>query len=312
MTDHFIPVSDTHTIRVIEVTHPANDQSGPYVAFMHGGPGSGVNLEHIDYIDFSYFRVLLIDQRGAGKSTPLGELRENNLQLLIDDVECVREYFDIDCWYITAGSWGSTLALAYAIKYPQRVQGMILRGVFLGREQDTQWLYRADGASRFYPEQWREFSLHREWNDSKELLHTYSSDLANQDVETRLNAAYRWICWASVSMAIPSAYNELTMQDKRSLHAKASIMCHFLSNKCFLPTSNYILENIAAIQTIPLWIVHGREDVICPPDIAWTLAQAHGSAHLQYLDNVGHSPSEAKTRSALMNIFNELKEAMEA
>lgn len=155
--EHYFQVSSLHRIRVLEAGNP----SGPCVLFVHGGPGSGVNTDWIDYIDCTHFRVILIDQRGAGKSRPLGELKENTLPDLIADIETVRKHLNVENWYVTGGSWGSVVALAYAIEHPKTVLGLVLRGVFLGTESEIDWLYAPNGAARFYPDVWELFTLGR-------------------------------------------------------------------------------------------------------------------------------------------------------
>lgn len=299
----FLSVSELHCIRVLE----AGNSKGPCVVFMHGGPGSGVKLEQIDYIDPEYFRIILIEQRGAGKSTPAGETNENNLNLLIDDVETVRKYFGISQWFITAGSWGTVLSLSYAIQFPDRVLGLIVRGIFLGREEEINWLYADNGAAKFYPDAWHKFSQQGALHNTDQHFSFYSSRLKNDELHIRHLAAYEWINWASISMGELPAFDAIESNEKSSLHAKASIMCHYLSNQCFLPEPDYLLNNINAIQHIPMWIIHGREDVICPPQSAWELAEAHGNAELQLLANVGHTPTDLNTRQALRKVFDSIQ-----
>lgn len=298
---HFFDVSDLHRIHVIE----AGNRKGPSVVFIHGGPGSGVNEKLINYIDCEYFHVLLIDQRGAGQSSPVGELRDNTLETLISDIEVVREYFCVDSWWVTGGSWGSFLAVNYAIKYRSRVKGMILRGCFLGRHHEIDWLYAPNGASLYYSDVWDMFVENCPSKNRLEILTFYMDRLTSSDELVSWEATKRWLAWASISMG---NINQVTDESEREgLIAKATIMCHFLINSCFLQDNDKLLSELTTMSDIPLWIVHGREDVICPQKTAWELSQVHENTFLTILDGVGHSPAEPKTCDALRDCFEQIK-----
>ena len=296
---HYIQVDSIHRIHVMQ----AGNRSGFPLLFIHGGPGSGVNTEFIDYIDNELFNIIMIDQRGAGLSEPPGEIKNNTLQLLIDDIEIVRTTFNIDQWLITGGSWGSLLAIAYALKHRTRVIGLILRGIFLGSEQEINWLYSADGAAKFYPDVWKTFIEGVDSSTIKDrIFSTYSSNLHSSNLETRQIAAYKWLSWASVSMGAAfelKPYCHLTNKDI----AKAKIMCHFLSNKCFIKGDDNLLKNIAQLADIPLWLVNGRQDIICPPSMAFNIANTHGNTQLILVDGVGHSPADPDVKQVLQNFL---------
>ncbi len=300
---HFINVNQLHRIHVIE----AGNRQGPCVVFMHGGPGSGVNEKLINYLDCEHYHVLLIDQRGCGLSAPCGELSDNNLDALISDIEVVRQHFGIDRWSVTAGSWGSLLALCYAIEQPEKIDALVLRGCFLGRASEIEWLYTPDGASRYYPDIWEKFVEQCPANDVDGILTYYQTNLNNPNEKVRWEAACRWLAWASISMGDGSTLLSVVQQDREGLIAKAKIMCHFIINRCFLPSENYILTHLTSVQNIPMWIIHGREDVICLPLTAWQLCHEHGNANLTFLEKVGHSPVDVAMTDALRNCFEELK-----
>ena len=301
--EHYFQVSELHRIRVLEAGNP----SGPCVLFVHGGPGSGVNTDWIDYLNCEHYRVILIDQRGAGKSTPLGELAENTLTDLINDIELVRQQLNVENWYITGGSWGSVVALSYAIKFPHHTLGLIIRGVFLGSRSEIDWLYAPGGASRFYPDVWARFTLNNQLDNQVVIFKHYLQALNNKHAQISQDAAYRWMEWASISMFGLPDFNALSPTDLKKLQAKARIMCHYLSQNCFLPSEDFIISSAHLIKTIPTWVIQGRADLICPPDTIWRFAQAHGNTRVKFLEGIGHAPAALETREALRDIFESLK-----
>lgn len=300
ITHHYIDVDSIHRLHVMQ----AGNIHGLPLLFIHGGPSSGINTEFIDYIDNDLFNKIMIDQRGAGLSEPLGEIKNNNLQLLIDDIETVRTKFNINRWLITGVSWGSMLAIAYTLKHRTKVIALILRGIFLGSEQEIHWLYSTDGAAKFYPDVWKTFIEDVDIPTIKDrIFSTYSSNLQSKSMETRQVAAFKWLSWASVSMEAAfelKPYNHLTSKDI----AKAKIMCHFLSKKCFIKGNDNLLESISQFVDIPLWLVNGRQDIICPPSTAFDIADAHGNTQLILLDGVGHSPADPDVKQVLQNFLD--------
>ena len=300
---HFLDVSKLHTIHVIE----AGNKQGPCVIFMHGGPGSGVNEKLINYIDCDYYHVFLIDQRGAGRSTPTGELTDNDLTSLVSDIETVRRYFDINSWLVTAGSWGCLLALKYAVQYPNRVTGLILRGCFLGRGWELDWLYTPSGAALYYPDVWNEFVEGCTATERTGILRHYLQKLTDPDENIRWQAAQRWLAWGSISMGDGRQFLSVHRQDRNGLIAKAKIMCHFLLHDCFMSDDNELLNALTLRKNMPLWIVQGRQDVICTPKTAWQLSRVHDNTQLMFLDGVGHSPVDPETSAALRHCFEQFK-----
>jgi proline iminopeptidase len=297
---HYIKVSDIHNIHVMD----GGDCNGPCVLFIHGGPGSGVNLKLLNYIDWTYYRVILIDQRGAGLSSPRGEIIENSLSDLIADIEIVRNYFQVSSWLVTGGSWGCLLAVSYAVKYPDNVSGLLLRGCFLGRKWELDWLYSDSGAALYYPEQWAEFSsIVGRKADRKTILDYYMSQLNHQDESIRYSVAKKWIDWSSISM-FGINYSDV---DSASIISKARIMCHFLNNECFLKYDNNLIDEMSLLNRIPIWIVQGRVDIICPPITAWEISKVHENTSITILEQIGHSPSEIDTCNALRVYFEDAK-----
>lgn len=301
--NHFIKVSDLHTIHVIE----AGNKEGPAVLFMHGGPGSGVNTKFIDYIDCNFYRVFLIDQRGAGQSSPLGELEDNNVDALISDIEFVRQAFDINKWILTAGSWGSFLAAYYTANFPNRVLGLLLRGCFMASSDEIDWLYSGYGAAAFYPEVWEKFLGTCPNNKRNDILRCYYEKLTSNEDAIQWTAAKNWLDWASISMnelQVDQSYSE---ENKKRAIAKARIMSHFLHNQCFLDDSFSLLSTLGTLKHIPIWIVNGRNDVICPVATSWRLSKVHDNTRLVILDGAGHSPANEEVRETLFDFFNEFK-----
>lgn len=296
-------VSDLHTLNVEQVGNPM----GYPVVFLHGGPGGGINSDHRRYFDPEFYRIILFDQRGCGESTPFAELKENTTWDLVEDIEKIRKHLGIQKWHVFGGSWGSTLALTYAVTHPEFVSALILRGIFLCRPSEIKWFYQ-EGASQIFPDAWEPYFNHIPENERGDFVNAYYQRLTSTDEKTRLAAAKVWSQWEmATSYLIPKkeALNE--MEDPARALPFARIESHYFINNAFFPTDNFILENIQKIRQIPGVIVQGRYDVVCPARSAWDLHRAWPEAKLIIISNAGHAASEEATRSALIEATDNLR-----
>lgn len=276
--------------------------NGKPVVFLHGGPGAGLVPDYRRFFDPDAYRIILFEQRGAGRSTPHASLDDNTTWHLVQDIEHIREHFGIDQWLVFGGSWGSTLALAYAESHPERVRGLVLRGIFLCRPKEISWFYEdSHGASAIFPDNWEPyFSLIPE-DERGDMIGAYYRRLTSDDESVRLEAAKAWAKWeASALKLLPdqSLIDEFTEPDKAL--AVARIECHYFVNNCFFETDNYLLEHVDRIRDIPAVIVHGRYDVVCPFMNAWDLHRAWPEAELQIIPDAGHAATERGIADALV------------
>ena len=298
-----LKVSDLHTLYYEQVGNP----NGIPVIFLHGGPGGGISADHRRYFDPHVYHIILFDQRGSGKSRPVAELRENTTWDLIADIETLRQHIGIDQWQVFGGSWGSTLALAYAINHPQRVKALVLRGIFLCRPSEIQWFYQK-GTSELFPDRFDKFEKLIPENERHDLVTAYYKRLTHEDYEVRLQAAKTWSQWeASTSRLIVSETAIDDFEDPDYALSFARIECHYFMNNAFFPTTNYLLENISKIRHIPGVIIQGRYDVVCPARSAWDLHQTWPEAQLHIIADAGHAASETGVRSALIKATEAFK-----
>ncbi len=286
--DHFLDVSDLHTIHYEEAGNP----DGLPVLFVHGGPGGGIEPIHRRYFHPDKFRIILVDQRGSGKSTPHAELEENNTQNLIADMEVVRKHAAVDRWMVFGGSWGSTLGLAYSQVHPERVTSLILRGIFMCRDEEISWFYQA-GASNLFPDLWEAFLAPIPVAEHHDLLQAYYRRLTGNNEKVKLEAAKAWSIWeASTSkLLIDQDLADHFGEDAFSL-AFARIEAHYFVNHAFLKP-NQLLNDLDKMRHIPGVIVQGRYDVVCPATSAWDLHKAWPEAEFHMIPDAGHSISEA-------------------
>ena len=281
----FLKVSDLHTLAYEQVGNP----NGIPVVFLHGGPGVGAQTIYRRYFDPEKFRVVIFSQRGSGKSTPLGELRENTTWDLVEDIERLRTVLGIKRWFVFGGSWGSTLGLTYAARYPNRVRGLVLRGIFLGNRSEHDWLYK-DGASRIFPEAWNRYISHIPPAERIDLAAAYYKRMTSENPETRLEAANAWYDWEEdIIRLIP---RQTARMEDDELLAFATIECHYMVNHLFFPEENYLIKELTKIPQIPCWIAQGRYDVICPAVSALELARVLPKAELHIIPDAGHSITE--------------------
>jgi proline iminopeptidase len=275
---------------------------GQPAVFLHGGPGGGILPEYRQFFDPDTYRVVLFDQRGAGQSTPHASLEENTTWDLVADIERLREHLGIERWLVFGGSWGSTLALAYAQTHPKRIVALVLRGIFLCRQKEIRWFYQeGEGASAIFPDVWEEYVRIIPQAERGDLLQAYHKRLLSDDQEIRLEAARAWSIWeGSTLKLIPDQSLIDHFAEPRNALAMARIECHYFVNQAFFETDNYLIENIDKIREIPSVIVQGRYDVVCPMMSAWDLHRAWQEAELQIIGDAGHSVTEPGISSALV------------
>jgi len=271
---------------------------GVPVVFLHGGPGAGASAVHRQFFDPAFYRIVILDQRGAGRSTPLGCLEANTTPLLISDLERLRAHLGIDRWMVFGGSWGSTLALAYAEHHPERCRALILRGIFLCRASEIDWfLY---GVRTVFPEAWREFAQHIPEGERGDLLEAYYRRLTDPDVAVNRPAARAWSVYeAACSTLLPNPALVADFATERIAFGLARIEAHYFRNGIFLP-ENFLLDNIDRIRAIPATIVQGRYDIVCPAFSADDLHRAWPEASYEIIADAGHSAFEPGIRSRLV------------
>jgi proline iminopeptidase len=278
---------------------------GVPVLFLHGGPGAGATPAHRRFFDPYHYRVVVFDQRGAGRSTPHGEIVANTTPILVGDIERLRAHLGIDRWHVFGGSWGSTLALAYAQSHPDRVRSLALRGIFLGRKAEIDWfLY---GIGNVFPEAWRAFSHFLPEPERGDLLASYWARLIDPDPAAHLPAARAWSAFeGSCSTLLPSAETVQAFSEDRMALGLARIEAHFFRNGLFLPDGS-LLAGVAKIRDIPATIVQGRYDMVCPIATADLLAQAWPEARYVVVPDAGHSAMEPGIRSQLVAAMERAK-----
>ena len=282
-----IAVSQLHTVHYEECGNP----DGKPALFVHGGPGGGIEKVYRQYFDPDKYRLILVDQRGSGKSTPHAELEENTTQHLVSDMERVRVDAGVERWLVFGGSWGSTLGLAYAQAHPDRVTELILRGIFLCRDDEIRWFYQ-EGASRIFPDHWEQFIAPIPVEERDDLLQAYYRRLTSKDESVRQQAARTWSVWEGVTSKLyPDDKAEEKFGDAQFSLAFARIESHYFVNHAFL-RPNQLLEDVPKIAHIPCVIVQGRYDIVCPITSAWDLHRAWPAADLQIVPDAGHSITE--------------------
>lgn len=291
-----LKVSPIHELYYEQVGNP----TGKPAVFLHGGPGGGIVSDYRRYFDPEIYRVVLFDQRGSGKSTPHASLEENTTWHLVSDIEQLREHLGIDTWQVFGGSWGSTLALAYAERHPDRVAQVVLRGIFLCRPKEIQWFYQ-EGASAIFPDVWEEYLKIIPETERADMVTAYYRRLTSENDSVRLEAARAWSIWEGSTSKLffdPSMIEKFA--DPEFALAFARIECHYFMNNAFFNSDNYLIENVGRIRHIPSVIVQGRYDVVCPLMSAWDLHRAWPEAQLHIIPDAGHSISEPGIIDALV------------
>jgi len=275
-------------------------RAGRPCLILHGGPGGAINPTMRRFFDPTKWRMALFDQRGCGRSRPNASLEDNTTWALIEDIEKLRERLGVTQWTVFGGSWGSTLALAYAAKHPERVEALILRGVFLLSKKELHWFYQ-EGASMLFPDAWERFLAPIPEAEHGDLLNAYHKRLTDTDRAVQAEAASAWSRWEGDTISIrgpearPQKFNE---QDFATAFAR--IECHYFKNGGFFPEDGWLLNQVDAFRKIPAWIVQGRFDVVTPMDAAWRLKKAWPEARLEVVWDAGHASTEPGVIDALV------------
>ena len=293
---NYLKVSNLHTIYFEECGNP----QGKPVVFLHGGPGGGISPVCRRYFNPKKWRIILFDQRGSGKSIPNAEIKENTTWDLVADIEQLRTHLSIEKWSVFGGSWGSTLALAYAESHPERVIDIVLRGIFTVRHEELQWFYQK-GASFIYPDAFENYLKVIPENEQHDLISAYYKRLTSDDKKIQLEAAKAWSIWEGrTSKLLPDEQASARFEEDTFALAFARIECHYFVNKGFFPIDNYLISNVDKIRHIPAVIVQGRYDMPCPMLTAWELHKAWPEAKFIVVPDAGHSMSEPGILSALV------------
>lgn len=283
----------------------SGNPDGIPVLFLHGGPGAGATAAHRRFFDPTAYRIVIFDQRGSGRSTPHGEVRANTTPLLVTDIEALRRERGIDRFVLFGGSWGSTLALAYAQAHPERARGLVLRGIFLSRESELDWfLY---GVRTVFPEAWRAFSEFLPHAERRDILTSYHRRLVDPDPAIHLPAARAWSTFeANCSTLLPSVETVASFGEDHKALGLARIEAHYFINGSFL-REGQLLEHIDRIRGIPAVIVQGRYDMVCPIISADDLARVWPEAQYTVVADAGHSAMEPGIRAALVGAMERFK-----
>jgi len=299
----FIDVSELHTMYYEE----CGNKNGKPILFLHGGPGGGIIPAYRRFFDPEFYRIILFDQRGSGKSTPNAELTDNTTWHLVSDIEVLREHLKIDEWTVFGGSWGSTLSLTYAVSHPTKVKALILRGIFLCRPHEINWFYQ-EGASFIYPDYWEDYISIIPVAERNDMVAAYYNRLTSENPVTRLEAAKAWSKWEAATSKIHYSEENVQEFDNPELAlAFARIECHYFINKIFLDSPEFILDNIREIRHIPTIIIQGRYDMVCPMTTAWDLHLAFPEAKFIVVPDAGHSALETGICNELISSSNVLK-----
>lgn len=292
-----LDVDAIHTLYFEERGNP----EGIPALFLHGGPGGGCTPTDHRFFDPAKYRVVLFDQRGCGRSTPHACLENNTTWHLVDDIEKLRTHLGIEKWLVFGGSWGSTLALAYATHFPDRVSALVLRGIFLLRQKEIEWFYEDGGASRIFPDAYERFVSAIPEDERHHTVAAFHQRLLSEDAAVRLAAARAWSQWEASTLSV-MPQPELVAQFGADPFAEAfaRIECHYFMHGGFLKEGASLLERAPALQGIPGTLIHGRLDMITPLENAWDLSKAWPGASLEIIEGSGHSSREPGIAEALV------------
>lgn len=300
-----LAVDPPHVLYVEESGNP----DGIPVLFLHGGPGAGCEPYHRRFFDPAAYRIVLFDQRGAGRSTPHAALEHNTTWDLVTDIERIRDMLGVDRWLVFGGSWGSTLALAYAETHPERVQGLVLRGIFLCRPWEIRWFYQ-EGANRVFPDYWEEYIAPIPDAERGDLLHAHYRRLTGTDATARMASARAWSVWEGRAATLRP--NQAVVGFFASPHTALSlarIEAHYFAHDTFLKPDQ-LLVDARRLDDIPGIIVHGRYDIVCPFANAWDLHRAWPSATLEIVADAGHSAAEPGIAAALIRATDTMRDRL--
>lgn len=294
-----VEVGDGHSIHVEQSGNP----KGVPVIVLHGGPGGGCSPYMRRFFDPEHYRTILFDQRGCGRSVPHAGVTANTTRHLIADIEHLRHLLDIDRAILFGGSWGATLALAYAQRHPEAVVSLVLRGVFLGRQSELDWFY-GGGVARFFPERWAEFQAPIPEAERGDMIAAYHRRLFDEDPGRQARFAQPWLAWENSLAGLE--INNPGHAPPNYARAFARLENHYFAHGCFLD-ENQLLRDRHLIEHIPAVIVQGRYDMVCPPASAWDLATGWDRAQLRMIPASGHALSEPRIAAELVRVMNELR-----
>ncbi|HUR27612.1 MAG TPA: prolyl aminopeptidase [Planctomycetota bacterium] len=298
-----LAVEAPHVLYYEECGNP----KGQPVVFVHGGPGGGLDDKYRRFFDPKHYRIVLFDQRGCGKSTPHAELTNNTTWDLVADMEALRKTLKIERWMVFGGSWGSTLALAYAEKHPKLVTALVLRGIFLLRKREIDWFYQ-EGANHLFPDAWEHYLAPIPKAERKDMVRAYYKRLTSKNAQTRLDAARAWSIWeGSTSTLLHDPDLVAKTGASEFAIAFARIECHYFVNKGFFEHDDQLLRGAKKIRHIPGVIVQGRYDVVCPAESAWALHRAWPEADLRIVPDAGHSAMEPGNVHELVSATDRLR-----
>lgn len=294
-----LSVSDIHTLHIEETGNP----NGIPVLYLHGGPGGGLSPNYSSMFNPDIYRIIAFDQRGSGQSTPLAETRDNTTEDLLADIEVIRQHCHVDRWLLFGGSWGATLALLATIRAPKTVLGLVLRGVFLARKEDIDWFISPKGgAAQLYPEHYEAFTQDMsidKTTSTREVCELFEARFNQKNKFLQTDALRAWYGWEERISRIQHPYDDpLTNYDLQQVSSLATLECHYLKNNCFI-SENYILQNVTTLSELPVYIVHGRYDMICKLEASYLLQQALPNSTLNIVPDAGHSTSEPNIAAAL-------------
>ena len=291
-----LAVGDGHEIYWEECGNPV----GKPAVFLHGGPGAGCDTRARRFFDPARYRIVLFDQRGCGRSRPHASLDHNTTWDLVADMERLRGHLGIARWQVFGGSWGSTLALAYAETHPERVTELVLRGIFLLRRNELDWFYQ-QGASALFPDRWEDYVAPIPAEEHNDLMHAFHRRLTGTDRAAAIAAARAWAVWeGSTSFLLTDDDNVRKWGEDEFALAVARIECHYFVNRGFLKGETQLLDDVTRIRQIPAVIVQGRYDVVCPMMTAWDLHRAWPEAEFRVVADAGHSAFEAGNTDELV------------
>ena len=301
----YLRVSGLHELYFEESGSP----TGTPAVFVHGGPGGGTSPDHRRFFDPDAYRIVLFDQRGAGRSRPHASLEDNTTWHLVADLERLREELGIERWLVFGGSWGSTLALAYAERYPERVRALVLRGIFLLRPLEIRWFYQ-QGASHLFPDAWEAYLAPIPEAERGDLVAAYHRRLLDPDPDVRLEAARAWSIWeASTSRLLQDPTLIDAFGGTAFAEAFARIECHYFVHGGFFERPDQLLDEVERVRHIPAVIVQGRYDVVCPMTTAWDLHRRWPEAAFEVVPDAGHAASEPGTVDRLITATDRFRDA---